>query len=208
MSFTQSSSLSKHQRVHDKLKPYSCTFEGCCKSFSQISNLIRHVKLHSGDRPFKCSECHKSFADKQNLKNHSNVHKPSGTRVKYSCLFCSKAFLYTSTLKKHVAQSHMQNQEALDQVSVKEILQSVEENVEAVSASKNPVPLGICDEILSHVEGNQYLDKEAVNALEFMINERPKLLQSEAPDVLDQIPDELETRLIFQDLVDEESDFN
>lgn len=36
-SFTQQSSMQKHQRVHDKLKPFKCEIEGCKQTFSQVS---------------------------------------------------------------------------------------------------------------------------------------------------------------------------
>ena len=80
--FVQYSSLQKHQRVHDKRKPYPCNFENCNKAFSQvrnkilsffglkISNLIRHQRLHTGDRPYVCDHCRKSFASGSNLKQH------------------------------------------------------------------------------------------------------------------------------------------
>ena len=50
--FMQYSSLQKHMRVHDKMKPYKCHFPNCKLAFSQVNNLQRHMRRHTGEKPF------------------------------------------------------------------------------------------------------------------------------------------------------------
>lgn len=42
--FSDSSTLTKHCRIHSGEKPYQCDF--CPLNFSQSGNLSRHLKLH------------------------------------------------------------------------------------------------------------------------------------------------------------------
>ncbi|NXT65327.1 ZNF22 protein, partial [Chaetops frenatus] len=54
-SFSQSSNLTKHCKIHTRESSYKCL--ECGKSFIRSSNLIKHRTIHTGESPYKCLEC-------------------------------------------------------------------------------------------------------------------------------------------------------
>ncbi|XP_040484269.1 zinc finger protein 570-like [Ursus maritimus] len=103
--FSFRSSLTQHQRIHTKEKPYESECDKCGKVFSQPAYLNQHKKIHSGENPsaywrepYECNECGKSFSCTQNLIAHQRIH----TREKpYTCNECGGAFRNKSSLIVH-----------------------------------------------------------------------------------------------------------
>lgn len=96
--FSQSSSLSKHQRVHSGERPYKCPH--CVKAFTASSILRTHLRQHSGERPFKCKHCGKAFAS--HAAHDSHVRR-THTKIKPCvCSVCDKAFTQAYELKFHM----------------------------------------------------------------------------------------------------------
>ncbi|XP_061444649.1 zinc finger protein 629-like isoform X2 [Rhineura floridana] len=95
-SFSQRSDLMRHERTHTGVKLYRCT--QCNKSFSESSHLIRHQIIHSGEKPYKCNICGKRYGDSSYLTVHQRAH--TGARP-YRCARCGKSFGRSSTLIRH-----------------------------------------------------------------------------------------------------------
>ncbi|NWX57105.1 PRDM9 methyltransferase, partial [Promerops cafer] len=64
--------LLDREKAFNGEQPYMCL--ECGKSFTNSSVLIRHWRIHSGERPFECQECGKGFRMSFHLIRHQWTH--------------------------------------------------------------------------------------------------------------------------------------
>lgn len=72
--------------------------EACGKSFASKEYLRHHSNIHTGSRPYKCEECGRGFAQRNSLHQHLKIH--TGERP-YSCKDCDKQFTQLNALQRH-----------------------------------------------------------------------------------------------------------
>uniref|UniRef100_A0A3B4ET66 C2H2-type domain-containing protein n=1 Tax=Pundamilia nyererei TaxID=303518 RepID=A0A3B4ET66_9CICH len=77
-------------------KPFMC--EACGKSFASKEYLRHHSNIHTGSRPYKCETCGRGFAQRNSLHQHLKIH--TGERP-YSCKDCDKQFTQLNALQRH-----------------------------------------------------------------------------------------------------------
>lgn len=53
-------------------KPFMC--EACGKSFASKEYLRHHSNIHTGSRPYKCETCGRGFAQRNSLHQHLKIH--------------------------------------------------------------------------------------------------------------------------------------
>lgn len=95
--FSNSSNLKSHARIHSGERPFIC--QECGASFVQSSNLKAHKRIHTGERPYKCSECGQTFSRSSHLTGHKRTH--TGERP-YICGVCEDSFVTSTHLRNHM----------------------------------------------------------------------------------------------------------
>lgn len=118
-SFKSNLSLSNHQRMHARQKPYKCS--NCGERFTAKKLLASHQMGHAEEkgykhpgikktavkghkiqptkRPYKCTQCEKCFKLRDRLVKHQESH----TRERpHKCSTCKKDFIRKEHLNRHL----------------------------------------------------------------------------------------------------------
>lgn len=58
-------------------RPYRCRM--CSRTFSDSSTLTKHCRIHSGEKPYQCDFCPLNFSQSGNLSRHLKLHLMNGS---------------------------------------------------------------------------------------------------------------------------------
>uniref|UniRef100_A0A1E1WL68 Protein krueppel n=1 Tax=Pectinophora gossypiella TaxID=13191 RepID=A0A1E1WL68_PECGO len=94
-SFTQSASLTAHQKTHSNMMYFTCAT--CGKQFRHAYSLKTHLRVHETGS-FKCSICQKALKTQKSLQGHMNRHYNIRN---YNCEDCGATFITCPELLNH-----------------------------------------------------------------------------------------------------------
>lgn len=104
LSFPFPSKLRLHlMSKHNATKPYMC--EICGSSFAEKNMLTTHKNIHSGEKKYECPTCGRRFLLKTTLNNHRQTHLD---RRPHTCSICGMGFKLSYYLKSHM-KTHSEN---------------------------------------------------------------------------------------------------
>uniref|UniRef100_A0A8D8W1V0 Zinc finger protein ZXDC n=1 Tax=Cacopsylla melanoneura TaxID=428564 RepID=A0A8D8W1V0_9HEMI len=98
-----------YSSVHDNIRKFKCTYEGCKWTFSANSKLTRHIQnTHLNIRKFEClvPDCGKTYLRSEHLQEHVRTH--SENKPKFTCPYqdCLISFNCKSSLYAHLKHFH------------------------------------------------------------------------------------------------------
>jgi hypothetical protein len=111
-SFNSPAELKRHIIIHQEVKPYACSYDGCDYACSQAGNLKSHVStVHLKESNFAClvKDCGQAFARADHLAyHHASIHARSMLKA-FPCDMCLHVSHQQSHLTQHKADMHKVN---------------------------------------------------------------------------------------------------
>ena len=95
----QKKSYARHMRLHGNVVPEICPY--CNKEFREKRSLDKHIRaIHQAERPYACPipDCHETFRNQVELKNHHNRHIKD---YPFECDRCTMTFQKQDSLTTH-----------------------------------------------------------------------------------------------------------
>jgi uncharacterized Zn-finger protein len=100
-SFSRSTLLTRHQKIHSDAPKFLCTADNCDQYFLSADDLDKHMEAkHLRIRPFFCMKCDKSFTFKQGLERHDQVMHENNQP--FVCEYCDEGFASSGKLARHL----------------------------------------------------------------------------------------------------------
>lgn len=97
--------MEAHQRRHQGLQGYPCTFENCKRAYNRLDDLRNHLNDHNGiPNVYKCNidNCNMVYKCFSGLNKHKRkLHKCGKELKKYPCETCGKVLTNPRSLTGH-----------------------------------------------------------------------------------------------------------
>lgn len=68
--------------------------EACGKSFASKEYLRHHSNIHTGSRPYKCQVCGRGFAQRNSLHQHLKIHTGNHRKRFELCVIRLSTFMF------------------------------------------------------------------------------------------------------------------
>ena len=131
--------------VHEKVRQWTCDFEGCLKDFAHKEGYLSHLRKHNNVR-ILCDICGKSFDQRVALKRHkTRIHedeineKQKGDRSPFPCNVCEKMLFTSELLKDHLQFIHNLKKDEIEGG-----------NVEIKLKLKTSIKCDLCDDVFNY----------------------------------------------------------
>ena len=133
--FTSPRNMKRHRVVHDRKARsiFHCSI--CKRGFLTPDYVIKHEKickesLEKGEY-YKCEFCKKGFAS-ESLKNRHFAKKHKGKKT-LQCDICEMTYTYSSDLRRHIRERHIEPLDAGNHIQIKETQESlIDDNLHVI----------------------------------------------------------------------------